>query len=160
MRTTTQTLAAAVSTCAIRVPQATPGTPMPRPTTTVTFSAPLGDVLYFLRNLDNTSTITIGGVAVVGVFLGSLVSALVRRDMQFSWSMGVGEWVRTVLGAAMVGVGSVLAVGCTVGHGLTGVSTLALGSMLSLAAILLGAWATLRLERRVATRGEASDGCR
>ena len=137
--------------------------PMPQEglgTQSFTFSAPLGDVLYFLQNLDKISTITFGVVAVVGVFLGSLVSAVVRRDVQFSWSMGVGEWVRTVIGAAMVGVGSVLAVGCTVGHGLTGFSTLALGSMLSLTAILLGAWVTIRLERRVATSCDVPDGCR
>lgn len=126
--------------------------PMPQEglgTQSFTFSAPLGDVVYFLQGFGEMSTITFGVVAVIGVFLGSLASALVRRDMQFSLSLTVGEWLRTIVGAVLVGVGSVLAMGCTVGHGLTGVSTLALGSMLSLAAILLGAWVALRLERRL-----------
>ncbi|QGT79434.1 YeeE/YedE family protein [Guyparkeria halophila] len=122
-------------------------------TQSFTFSAPLGDVVYFLQNVDNTSTITFGVVAVVGVFLGSLVSALVRRDVQFAAPRAIGEWLRTVIGAAMVGVGAVLAMGCTVGHGLTGLSTLALGSMLSIASIMLGAWITLRIQRRRADAG-------
>lgn len=131
--------------------------PMPQEgmgTQSFTFSAPLGDVVYFLRNPSNLSVITFGVVAVIGVFFGSLASALVRRDFQFSVPRGVGEWLRTVIGALMVGVGAVLAMGCTIGHGLTGVSTLALGSMLSLAAIMLGAWAILRIEHRVAKRSE------
>ncbi len=122
-------------------------------TQSFTFSAPLGDVVYFLQNVDNTSTLTFGAVAVLGVFLGSLVSALLRRDLQFSAPRAIGEWLRTVIGAAMVGVGAVLAMGCTVGHGLTGLSTLALGSMLSIAAIMLGAWITLRIQRRRADAG-------
>ena len=134
--------------------------PMPQEglgTQSFTFSAPLGDVVYFLQSLGEMSTITFGVVAVVGVFLGSLVSALIRRDIQFSLPLGVGEWLRTIVGATLVGVGSVLAMGCTIGHGLTGLSTLALGSMLSLAAIMLGAWATIRLERRLVASNDA--GC-
>jgi len=131
----------------------------PRPqdglgTQSFTFSAPLGDVVYFLQSLGEMSTITFGVVAVIGVFLGSLVSAMVRRDMQFSLSLALGEWLRTVVGAAMVGVGAVLAMGCTVGHGLTGMSTLALGSVLSIVSIMLGAWITLRIQR-----GRADTGC-
>lgn len=127
-------------------------------TQSFTFSAPLGDVVYFLQNVTNPSTITFGVVAVAGVFLGSLISALVRRDVRFAGLSGWREWLRTVVGAAMVGVGAVLAMGCTVGHGLTGFSTLALGSMLSLAAIMLGAWATLRIERRVIKAAPSSAG--
>ena len=134
--------------------------PMPQEglgTQSFTFSAPLGDVVYFLQGLGEMSTITFGVVAVIGVFLGSLVSALVRRDMQFSLSLTAGEWLRTIIGASMVGVGSVLAMGCTIGHGLTGFSTLTLGSMLALAAIMLGAWAALWLERRRTASGAVAD---
>ncbi len=127
-------------------------------TQSFTFSAPLGDVVYFLQNVTSPSTITFGVVAVAGVFLGSLVSALVRRDVRFSIPMSVREWFRTIVGATLVGVGSVLAMGCTVGHGLTGFSTLAFGSMLSLAAIMLGAWVMLRIQRR-SSNNAASAGC-
>jgi len=50
------------------------------------------------------------------------------------------------VGAALMGVGGVTAVGCTVGQGLSGVSTLAIGSFVSLAAIVAGGWAALRYQ--------------
>ncbi len=46
----------------------------------------------------------------------------------------------------MTGAGAVLGLGCTVGHGLSGLSLLSLGSNLGLACIFLGAWATIRIE--------------
>ena len=45
-----------------------------------------------------------------------------------------------------MGVGGIVAMGCTVGQGITGVSTLSLGSFLALAAMVAGAWAGLRYQ--------------
>jgi uncharacterized membrane protein YedE/YeeE len=111
-----------------------------------TFSAPMGDVVYYLQHPAQFATITFGVVAVVGLLLGSFVSTLVRREFVWTVPGTVSEWSRTIIGALMVGIGSVLAMGCTVGHGLSGISTLALGSFLSLAAIMAGAWAALLAE--------------
>ena len=122
-----------------------------------TFSAPMGDVVYFLQRPTTFAAITFGVVAVVGLLLGSLISTLVRREFQLSIPKSWQEWLRTIIGALMVGVGSVLAMGCTVGHGLSGISTLALGSFMSLAAIMTGAWFTLRIEETLS--GRASSGC-
>jgi len=55
----------------------------------------------------------------------------------------------SVLGAILVGIGSVLAMGCSVGHGLAGISTLALGSFLALFSIALGAFVGVKLEARL-----------
>ena len=57
-----------------------------------------------------------------------------------------------LVGALLMGVGGVTALGCTIGQGLSGVSTLALGSFITLAAIVAGAvlalrWQVWRLER-------------
>jgi uncharacterized membrane protein YedE/YeeE len=38
----------------------------------------------------------------------------------------------------LMGIGGILALGCTIGQGITGVSTLSLGSLLALAAIVTG----------------------
>ncbi len=122
-----------------------------------TFSAPMGDVVYFLQRPTTFAAITFGVVAVFGLLLGSLVSTLVRREFQWSVPRSWQEWARTIIGALMVGIGSVLAMGCTVGHGLSGISTLALGSFMSLAAIMAGAWFTLRIEETLS--GRASSGC-
>lgn len=116
-------------------------------TQSFTFSAPLGDVVYFLQHPTHSADITFGVLAVAGLLLGSLISMAIRREWRWVLPRGLREWARTVIGAMLVGVGSVLAMGCTVGHGLSGISTLALGSMLSLAAIIAGAWVALRWER-------------
>ncbi|MHB8920911.1 MAG: YeeE/YedE family protein [Halothiobacillus sp.] len=113
-------------------------------TQSFTFSAPMGDVVYFLQHPSHWSDITFGVVAVFGLLLGSFISTLMRREFGLVLPTTVREWSRTIIGAVMVGMGSVLAMGCTVGHGLSGISTLALGSFLSLGAIMVGAWLTLR----------------
>lgn len=122
-----------------------------------TFSAPMGDVAYFLQHPTIFATITFGVVAVFGLLLGSLISALIRREFQWTIPHSWKEWVRTIIGALLVGGGSVLAMGCTVGHGLSGISTLALGSFMALAAIMVGAWITLRIEEILS--GRATSGC-
>ncbi len=129
-------------------------------TQSFTFSAPMGDVVYYLQHIGSLATVTFGVVAVVGLLLGSFASTMSRREFRLSLPVGWREWVRTIIGAALVGIGSVLAMGCTVGHGLTGISTLALGSMLSLTAIMLGAWVALRFDRRAFAASPASTvGC-
>ena len=61
-----------------------------------------------------------------------------------------GDMMRNLSGAALMGVGGVLALGCTVGQAITGVSTLALGSLLTFAAIIAGGFWGLRvLERQI-----------
>ncbi|WP_298600727.1 YeeE/YedE family protein [uncultured Zoogloea sp.] len=121
-----------------------------------TFAAPLGDVVHYLGNPAATSTITFGVVAVAGVLIGALLSAVVRREFAVQRFGAPREWARTLAGALLVGVGSVLAMGCTVGHGLSGIAVLALGSFVGLAAILAGAWTALRLEARL---GQRMTGC-
>ena len=53
-----------------------------------------------------------------------------------------------MVGALLMGFGGVTALGCTVGQGLTGISTLAMGSLIALAAIIAGSVATLRYTNR------------
>ena len=56
--------------------------------------------------------------------------------------------IRHVSGGGLMGFGGILALGCTVGQGMTGLATLALGSFLALFGIVLGAVLALRrLER-------------
>mgnify|MGYP005619218789 CR=1 FL=1 len=114
-------------------------------TQSFTFSAPLGDVVHYMGHPAATSAITFGVVAVAGVLLGALLSALVRREFSLQRFGTLREWLVTLSGAVLVGVGSVLAMGCTVGHGFSGIATLALGSFLALAAIVAGGATALKL---------------
>jgi uncharacterized protein len=69
---------------------------------------------------------------------------------QLATFAGTGDTLRNLLGAALMGVGGVMALGCTVGQSVTGVSTLALGSFVTFAAIVAGGFLGLRLLERAA----------
>ena len=128
-------------------------------TQSFTFAAPLGDLVHYLSHPAATSAITFGVVAVAGVLLGALLSALARREFAVQRFGAPREWARTLTGAVLVGVGSVLAMGCTVGHGLSGIAVLALGSFVGLAAILAGAWSALKVEALLSERATVGGGC-
>jgi uncharacterized membrane protein YedE/YeeE len=119
----------------------------------LTFVAPVAYSLDWLMLFsDKSKVLTIGIVSVVGVVLGSAAMALATGTFRWEGFRGVEDTANHVVGAVLMGVGGVTALGCTVGQGLSGVSTLALGSLLTLAAICAGAvlalrWQVWRLER-------------
>ncbi len=82
-----------------------------------------------------------GSMLIVGLLLGAFVSAAVNRELR--WRVPKGErLLQSVVGGLLMGLGAQLAGGCTIGHSLTGLSVLSVGSVVSTAAILLGAWVT------------------
>jgi hypothetical protein len=118
-------------------------------TQSYSFAAPMADTVYAVFNPSSLSVITFGVVAVIGLPLGAFLSSVIRKE--FKTELGFSsrkDVLLSILGAVLVGVGSVLAMGCSVGHGLTGVSTLALGSFLALFSIALGAFVGIKLEAR------------
>ena len=109
------------------------------------FVAPLAyllDGLVFFS--DASKRLTQGMVMVVGVVLGSAAVALAGRSFRWEGFRGVEDTANHLVGALLMGVGGITALGCTVGQGLSGLSTLSLGSIVATAAILLGAVAALR----------------
>jgi hypothetical protein len=98
----------------------------------------------FLYYSDGTKRLTFGMAMLPGVVLGASLSAW--RSQTFRWESfsQTADLVRHVLGGLLMGAGGVLAVGCTFGQGLSGLSTLNLGSFLATAGIVLGAVLTLR----------------
>jgi uncharacterized protein len=95
---------------------------------------------------DQSLRVSFGIASAIGVVLGSFVYAVASR--QFRWEgFASTEDLRTqLLGAVLMGFGGVTALGCTVGQGLTGISTLALGSFIVLASIIGGAAATMQYQ--------------
>ena len=109
------------------------------------FVAPLAyllDGLVFFS--DASKRLTQGMVMVVGVVLGSAAVALAGRSFRWEGFRGVEDTANHLVGALLMGVGGITALGCTVGQGLSGLSTLSLGSIVATAAIMLGAVAALR----------------
>jgi uncharacterized protein len=120
----------------------------PAPVTSLTFIAPIADALQYVM-LSTGSTLNFGIVTVFGVFAGSLVTALLTGRFHLEGYTSPRHMLRSAGGAALMGVGGVMAFGCSVGQGLTGLSTLALASFVAVAGILLGTAAGLRGALRV-----------
>jgi uncharacterized membrane protein YedE/YeeE len=113
----------------------------------LTFVAPIAYVVDWLILFSDTSKVlTVGIVTTLGVVAGSAAQALATGSFRWEGFAGTEDTANHLVGAVLMGVGGVTAMGCTVGQGLSGVSTLALGSFLALGGILAGAVLALRYQ--------------
>ena len=111
------------------------------------FVAPFAYSLELLLFWSDTSRIVTFGIAAVGgMVLGSFVWALVSGRFHWEGFHGTEDTANHLVGGALMGVGGVTALGCTMGQGLSGLSTLALGSFLAAGAIIAGAVAGLHYQ--------------
>jgi uncharacterized membrane protein YedE/YeeE len=120
----------------------------PAPPISLTFIRPVGDTLQWLALYTATPMPGFGVASVLGALLGAFVAAMAMGRFQLATYADAGDTLRNLLGAALMGVGGVMALGCTVGQAVTGVSTLALGSFVTFAAIVAGGFLGLRLLER------------
>jgi uncharacterized protein len=120
----------------------------PAAVTSLTFIAPIADTVQYVM-LSTGLTLNFGIAMVAGVFTGSLLAALVTRRFRLEGYTSPQHMLRSIGGAALMGSGGTMALGCSIGQGLTGVSTLALSSFVAAAGILLGSAAGLRGVLRV-----------
>ncbi len=102
---------------------------------------------------DSSRHLTFSVACMLGVLAGSLTQAVVSRSFRWEGFRDLEDTVNHLVGAALMGFGGVLALGCTIGQGISGVSTLTLGSFVTLAAIVAGAVLALRYQYRRASRG-------
>ena len=113
----------------------------------LTFVAPIAyTVDWLILFSDKSKVLTIAVVSTVGVIVGALLSALATRSFRWEGFAGTQDTAHHLVGAVLMGVGGVTAMGCTVGQGLSGVSTLALGSFLAFAGIVAGAMVGLKYQ--------------
>jgi len=110
-----------------------------------TFIAPTGESLMYLLTFTG-STINFGVAAVLGVILGSFLYVVSTGKFRLETFTDRGDMLRHIFGGIAMGFGGVLALGCTIGQGVTGMSTLALGSLLSLISIIFGSALTMKIE--------------
>jgi hypothetical protein len=97
---------------------------------------------------DKSKIVTFGIASALGVIVGSAAYALVSRNFRWEAFRDAEDMIRHIVGGILMGFGGVVALGCTVGQGITGLSTLALGSIVTFLAIVAGAAATMKLEYR------------
>ena len=106
----------------------------------MSFVAPVSYTLDWLMFYsDKSKVLTLGIVSVFGVIAGSALMALWSRTFRWEGFGSTEDVANHLVGAVLMGVGGVTAMGCTIGQGLTGLSTLGLNSIVAFAAIVAGA---------------------
>ena len=123
-----------------------PASSAPLSTQSFTFINPIGQSIAYLASGLQAKLLTFGILACLGVILGSLTWALISRSFKFEWFASIGDFFNHLIGATLMGLGGVLAMGCTIGQGITGVSTLALGSILTLTSIIFASALTMKIQ--------------
>lgn len=113
----------------------------------MTFVAPLGYTMNLWAFWTDVATIVTFGVATVfGVITGSLAYGLIHKTFRWEAFNSAQDMFRHIVGAILMGFGGVTALGCTIGQGVTGISTLAVSSFVVLAAIIVGAAITMKIQ--------------
>jgi uncharacterized protein len=122
-----------------------------------TFISPMGQTVGYAAGKFNSGLLTFGVMAFLGVIAGSLLWAVATRRFRIEWFSSYSDFVNHLVGAILMGFGGVLALGCTIGQAITGISTLAVGSFLTFGAIVLGAALTMKVQYyRMVYEDEAS----
>lgn len=111
-----------------------------------TFISPMGQAYGYATSGFDAALVTFGLVALTGLILGSLLWALATRSFRIEWFVDSKDFLNHVIGGVLMGFGGMLAIGCTIGQGVTGLSTLALGSVLTFVSIVFGGALTMKMQ--------------
>ena len=121
-----------------------------------TFISPMAQSMGYAGSGFDKTLLTFGVMAFLGVIAGSLLWSIVSRSFRFEWFSSVGDFSNHLIGAILMGVGGTLALGCTIGQGITGISTLATGSFITFVAIVFGSALTMKIQTyKMVYEGEA-----
>ena len=113
----------------------------------LSYVAPIAYTLeWFMLWSDKSKVATLGIASVFGLVAGSFAYSICTRTFRWEGFRDAEDTANHLVGGALMGIGGVTGLGCTVGQGLTGVSTLALGSFITLGAIIGGAWLAFKYQ--------------
>ena len=118
----------------------------PVPVVSLTFVAPIGDTLQYAM-IATGMELRFGIVVVTGVVIGAFLAAALRKELRLQGFDTPHDMMRYIGGGLLMGSGGALALGCSIGQGLTGLSTLSYSSMLAAVTIVAGArlrWSQVR----------------
>ncbi len=111
-----------------------------------TFINPMGEALAYVKGGADSLLVSFGLTALLGVIVGSFLYSIFTKKFRIEWFSSKQDVVNHLIGATLMGIGGVLSMGCTIGQGITGVSTLAIGSMMVLVSIILGSALTMKVQ--------------
>jgi len=109
------------------------------------FIGPTGNTISYLMTYTGAE-INFGIAVVLGMIFGSFIYAIISGTFRIETFSNKSEMLNHLVGAVMMGFGGVLSFGCTIGQGVTGMSTLAIGSFLTLASIIFGSALTMKIQ--------------
>ena len=121
-----------------------------------TFINPMGEVLIYTSSVFDNFYLTFGVTALISTIVGSFVYSLISNNLRIEWFASKHDLFRHFIGAVLIGIGGVLSLGCTIGQGVSGVSTLAIGSIITLLSIIFGASLMMKIEYYKAVYEESS----
>ncbi|RYH12216.1 YeeE/YedE family protein [Tropicimonas sp. IMCC6043] len=104
----------------------------------LSYVRPVGDSIDYVMRFTALGAPGFGIVTVAGALIGGFLGAVSMGRLHLTTFADQADSIRNMFGAALMGIGGVLALGCTVGQGLTGISTLAIGSVITFLCIVLG----------------------
>ena len=110
------------------------------------FISPAAHVGQYIYQGFAPTYLSFGVVVVLGVISGSFLYTLIFRKLRIEWFASWNDFILHMIGAVLMGFGGILGMGCTIGQGITGVATLALGSFVTVAAIIAGSAGTMKYQ--------------
>jgi uncharacterized protein len=111
------------------------------------FVSPIAYTLeYLMLWTDKSKIVTYGIASGLGVVAGSAAYALATRSFRWEGFRDAEDTANHVVGGILMGFGGITALGCTIGQAVSGISTLALGSIVTFIAIVAGSALTMKYQ--------------
>ncbi|MEE9315299.1 MAG: YeeE/YedE family protein [Rhizobiaceae bacterium] len=111
----------------------------PYPLENFTFSAPLGETIMYVMTMSGAA-LKFGIGATLGVVIGAAITSIIQTHFRWEACDDAREMRRQIGGGMLMGFGSVTALGCTIGQGLSAASALAYSAPIAMVSIFIGAW--------------------
>ena len=112
------------------------------------FIGPTGNAISYLMTFTGAQ-INFGIAVALGMIVGSFLYAVASNSFRIETFSNRSEMISHLIGAVLMGFGGVLSFGCTIGQGVTGMSTLAMGSILALSSIIFGSALTMKVQYHI-----------
>ena len=119
------------------------------------FIAPSAHTAQYIYQGFSPVYLSIGVITMLGVIVGSFLYTVIFRTVRLEWFINWTDFSMHAIGAILMGMGGVLAMGCTIGQGISGVSTMALGSLLTIISIIGGSAMTMKYQYYLMMREDA-----